>query len=69
MIRAGLDQLQLITDEGKSMSLLGQALLDYAPLNNSTAISSIATFLAFMGMFFASLAYPLYCQLKFRKEH
>ena len=70
VIKAGIDQLQRMADEGEQLSLIGQGFIAEGPLStqNRSLVRMTATRVAFFGLFLATLVYPAYCHLKSRKS-
>jgi hypothetical protein len=61
MIRGGLNALEELSKAGSGLSPISYALLEHAPINDSTLFTKITGPYSVMGMFFLTLAYPVFC--------
>ena len=67
-IRAGLDQLQSMADNGAALGRIGQNFVENSPLSNQTLLSQFFWILTGFGLFLTTLAYPAYCHFKSKKS-
>jgi hypothetical protein len=70
VIRAGIDQLELLVEEGQQLTLIGQTFITEGPLSrqNRSLVRALVIQLAFSGLSIATLVYPAYCHLKSKKS-
>jgi hypothetical protein len=67
-IRAGLDQLQSMVDDGEPLGHIGKNFIENAPLNNQTLGTELRSAFMALGLLLTTLAYPAYCHVRSRKS-
>ncbi len=67
LIKAGISELMTRSENGQ-LTLLSQAAIDKGPLANETLATRLLRRAVGLGMFVATLTYPIYCKLKAGKE-
>jgi hypothetical protein len=63
-IRGIIIDLRAIEDSAVGLSNTAMAVLEHSPVANDTAISQFLRLAMFVGMFFITVSYPIYCKLK-----
>ena len=63
MIRAGVRELMVRSENGQ-LTLLSQAAIEQGPLANDTPTLKFIRNAVGLGMFAATVSYPIYCKLK-----
>lgn len=68
VIRGAIAELRALADSGHTLGATATAFLENAPLAHPTTLKTSVRAFSVYGMFLMTLAYPLYCQLKYRRE-
>lgn len=64
VIQAGIMELERLADSGETLGLTAQAVVENGPVAHDTWYTLLLRRVTGVGMFIATIAYPIYCHRK-----